>query len=364
MLRCIGDRLLRDAIKAGADARRQIVDLADDGNFESGAALFEAVPACNEAFEAEREAEFLDVGRAQAHERAAQRFHHARRRARDAPAFLEQRRTFALRCMGGGGGLRGDGGERLAEFVVQFAGKMAPLLVLHGDQLSRQRVAFGEGGLQLLRQRVEDVGNRREFREIETGQARGKIVRRKLRQPGVNDVRRPQRARERGIDRKTKPRQGERHDGEQAARLAPALADLRGGVEGRDRHALGPALNEQRHRDRLAGMKNGAIERGETFGRDSFVGERAAADTLAKIAGFVPIGDAEARLHQRRRDPLQIRRSVGRQGKPLHLRLLQRDILGDDFGDTARLGPGGPVAVKQGVGRDSEEANRRERRDA
>ena len=84
--------------------------------------------------------------------------------------------------MGGGGGLRCDGGERLAEFVVQLAGKMAPLLVLHGDQLSRQRVAFGEGGLQLLRQRVEDVGNRREFREIETGQPRGKIVRRKLRQ--------------------------------------------------------------------------------------------------------------------------------------------------------------------------------------
>ena len=112
------------------------------------------------------------------------------------------------------------------------------------------------------------------------------------------------------------------------------------------------------------GMKDGAIERGETFGRGGFVGERAAANALAKIAGIVPIGDAEARLHQRRRDPLQIRRPVGRQGKPLRLRLLQRDIPGDDFGDAARLGPGGAVAVKQGVGRDSEEANRRQRRDA
>ena len=83
--------------------------------------------------------------------------------------------------MGCRGGLRRDSGERLTEFVVQLAGKMAPLVVLHGDQLSRQRVAFGERGLKLLRERVEDVGNRRKFREIETGQPRGKIVRRKLR---------------------------------------------------------------------------------------------------------------------------------------------------------------------------------------
>ena len=111
-------------------------------------------------------------------------------------------------------------------------------------------------------------------------------------------------------------------------------------------------------------MKDGAIERGETFGGGSFVGERAAANALAKGADLVPIGDAEAWLHQRRRDPLQIRSDVGGQGIPLRLRLLQRDILGDDFGDTARLGSGGAVAVEQGIGRDSEEANRRERRDA
>ena len=111
-------------------------------------------------------------------------------------------------------------------------------------------------------------------------------------------------------------------------------------------------------------MKDGAIERSETFGRGNFVGERAVADALAKISDIVPIGDAEARLHQRRRDPLQIRSSVGGQGIPLRLRLLQRDILGDDFGDTARLGLGGAVAVEQGVGRDGEEANRRQRRDA
>ena len=139
--------------------------------------------------------------------------------------------------MGGGGGLRRDRGKRLTEFVMQLAGKMTPLFVLHGDELSRQRVAFGERGLQFLRERVEDVGNRREFREIETGQARGKIVRRKLRQPGANGMRRPQRARQRGVDREAKPRQRESHDGEQAARLAPALADLGGRIEGRDRHA-------------------------------------------------------------------------------------------------------------------------------
>jgi len=111
-------------------------------------------------------------------------------------------------------------------------------------------------------------------------------------------------------------------------------------------------------------MKDGAIECGETLGRGNFVGECAAANTLAKGSGFVPIGDAEAWLHQRRRDPLQIRSQVGGQGEPLRLGLLQQDILGDDFGDPARLGSGDAVAVKQGVGRDSEEANRRERRDA
>ena len=123
----------------------------------------------------------------------------------------------------------------------------------------------------------------------------------------MNDVRRPQGAPERGIDREAKPRQGESHDGEKAARLVPALAYLCGGVDGRDRDALRPALNEERHRDRFAGMKDGAIERGETRRRGNFVGERTAADTLAKISRIIPIGDTETRLHQRRRDPLQIR---------------------------------------------------------
>ena len=136
-------------------------------------------------------------------------------------------------------------------------------------------------------------------------------------------MRRPQRARQRGIDRKAKPRQRERHDGKQAAGLAPALADLHGGVEGRDRHALRLAFDEQRLRDRFAGMEDGAIECRVTFGRGSFLGERAAANALAKGADLVLIGDAEARFHQRRRDPLQIRSSLGRQGKPMRLRLLQ-----------------------------------------
>ena len=308
--------------KPPALACREVVDLANDGNVESGAALLEAIPVRNEALEAEAESEFLDVGRAQAHKRSAQRFHHARRGARDAPAFYEQRRTFALRRMGGGGGLRRDGGQRLTEFVVQLAGKMTPLLVLHGDQLSRQRVAFGKRGLQLLRKRIEDVGNSRKFREIETGQPCGKIVRRKLLQSGTNDMCRPQRARQRGIDRKAKSRQRERHDGKQAAGLAPALADLHGGVECRDRHSLRLAFEQQRLRDWFAGMENGAIECCVTFGRGNFLGERAAADTLPKGADLVLIGDAEPRFHQRRRDPLQIRSSLGRQRKPMRLCLL------------------------------------------
>ena len=39
-------------------------------------------------------------------------------------------------------------------------------------------------------------------------------------------------------------------------------------------------------------------------------------------------------------------------------------IPGHDLGDTARFGLGDTVAVKQGVGRDGDEAKGRERRDA
>ena len=48
----------------------------------------------------------------------------------------------------------------------------------------------------------------------------------------------------------------------------------------------------------------------------------------------------------------------------LRLRLLQREVPGHDLGDTARLGLRDTVAVKQGVGRDGNEANGRKRRDA
>src|SRR5258705_13340061 len=47
------------------------------------------------------------------------------------PRHSSQSGAFALRGVGGGGGLRRDGGKRLTEFVVQLAGKVAPLLVLH-----------------------------------------------------------------------------------------------------------------------------------------------------------------------------------------------------------------------------------------
>jgi hypothetical protein len=155
----------------------------------------------------------------------------------------------------------------------------------------------------------------------------------------------------------------ESHDGEQPARLAPALADLRGGVEGRDGHAPGAARDEDRHRDWFTRTKDGAVEGREDFGCGHFVGGRSAADALAKRAGVVAVGDAKARLHQRR-DPLQIRRCVDGHGEPLRLRLLQREIPGHDLGDTARFGLRDPVAVKQGVGRDGDEADGRKRRDA
>ena len=364
MLRRIGDRFLRDAIKTGADAWRQIVDRTRDGKVKSGAAFLKTVPARHQAFETEAKAEFLDVGRPQAHQRAAQRRHHARGGARDAAAFLVERRTFALGGMGGGCGLRRDRGERLAEFVVQFAGKMTPLFVLHGDEFPRQGVALGQRGLQLLGERVEDVGNGREFGKIETRQPRGKVVGRKLLQPGANGIGRPQRARQRGVDREAKPRQRESHDRKQAARLAPALADLGGRVEGRDRHAPRLAADAQRPRDRFAGMEDGAIQRRVTSGDGNFIGERAAANALAKAADLVPIGDAEAGFHQRRGDPVEVRRSIRRQRKPLRLRQLQRDIPGDGFGDQASPDPGGAVAVEQRIGRDREEANRGKRRDA
>lgn len=224
--------------------------------------------------------------------------------------------------MSGGGGLCRDRGKRLTEFVMQLPGKMTPLFVLHGDELARQRVAFSERRLQFLRERVEDVGNCGEFREIETGQACGKIIRSKLRQPGADGMRRPQGARECRVHSEAKPRQRQSHDGENAARLAPALGYLGGRIEGRDRHAGGFAFNNSWHRYRLAGMKDGTIKCSETFGGGSFVGERAIANALAEISDIIPVGDTEPWLHQRRRDPLEIGRDVGGQGIPLRLRLL------------------------------------------
>jgi hypothetical protein len=138
---------------------------------------------------------------------------------------------------------------------------------------------------------------------------------------------------------------------------------LRGGVEGRDRRAPVTARHDNRHRDRLTGTKDGAVERRENFGRGDFIGGRPAADALPKRAGVVAVGNAKARLHQRR-DPLQIRRCVDGHGEPLRLRLLQREIPGHDLGDTARFGLGDTVAVKQGVGRDGDEAKGCQRRDA
>ena len=64
MFRGVGDRFLRDTIKIGADALRQIVDPAGNGDIKSRMALLDAIPACNETFEALGEAEFFDLGRA------------------------------------------------------------------------------------------------------------------------------------------------------------------------------------------------------------------------------------------------------------------------------------------------------------
>ena len=120
------------------------------------------------------------------------------------------------------------------------------------------------------------------------------------------------------------------------------------------------AGDRERHRDRFAGTEDGAIERGKTFGCGGFVGRRAVANTLAEGSGTVPIGDAEAGLHQRC-DPLQIGRGIAGQGNPLHL--LQCDVPGNDFRDAAHLGLRDLVTVEQGPGRNRDEANRRERRD-
>src|SRR6185312_1502308 len=98
---------------------------------------------------------------------------------------------------------------------------------------------------------------------------------------------RPQRTRQRSVDREAESRQGERHDGKQAAGLAPALADLHGGIECRDGYALPLALDEQRLRNRFAGMENGTIDRCVAFGCGNLLGERAAADTLPKGADLV-----------------------------------------------------------------------------
>ena len=114
-----------------------------------------------------------------------ERFHHARCGARDAPAFFEQRRTFALRRIGAeaasaamavsdwpiGRATRGQGG---ALFVLSS-------MSFRVDAFATS-VTCGFCASVLKPTEIAESSTRSNL-----GQAGGEIVRRKLREPGAND---------------------------------------------------------------------------------------------------------------------------------------------------------------------------------
>src|SRR5207302_9116838 len=130
MLGGVGDGFLGDPIEAGGETRRQRVSAARQLELESRRPVAAYVPAGDQPLEARGEAELVDVGRAQADQRAPQRLHHVSGGPRDALAVWQQRRAFVAGGLAGGRGDGADRGEALAEFVMKLAGEKLPLLVL------------------------------------------------------------------------------------------------------------------------------------------------------------------------------------------------------------------------------------------
>ena len=200
MLRCIGERFLSDAVETGAEGGRQALEVAAEPDFEAGAAAAAPVPSGDQAFQAGGEPKLVDVGRPQPKQRAAQGFHHLGRDASDAVAFRRKPGIVTRRALAGRCGERADRDQALSEFVMKFACQMAALVVLQRDQPPRQFVALGERRAEAFGEVVEHVTDGGQFGEVERRQPGRQVTRGDPGDPGADQPRRAQCARQRRID--------------------------------------------------------------------------------------------------------------------------------------------------------------------
>src|SRR5262249_12556761 len=126
------------------DRSRQARKTAGQSDFKAGLSPAATVPTGDQTFKACSQPEFIDVGRAQSEQRAAQRLHHVGGCPRNTVAFDQQVRTILCRALADRGSERPDRRQRLPEFVMKLPRQMQALLVLQRDQLPRQLVALSK----------------------------------------------------------------------------------------------------------------------------------------------------------------------------------------------------------------------------
>jgi hypothetical protein len=145
-------------------------------------------------------------------------------------------------------------------------------------------------------------------------------------------------ARQGGIDEAAEEQQRDEHDREQAARVVPGLR--REGRRIDPCHGFTHLLVAEKHGSHgfAPGIEEAAVERGEHRRRIGIRVFRAAAEALENVAAIFAIGDAKPGRHDRRRDILQVGKHDGLALHPVHLALLQLQVLRRDLGD--RLDPG------------------------
>ena len=131
-----------------------------------------AVPSCDQALQAGGQAEFLDVRRTQAEQRAAHGFHHVGGGSRNAVAFSQKGGTILRRALPDGGGQGADRGKRLSELIVKLARQVPAFVVLQADQSARQLVALGESRGKPFGKVVEYVADCGKLGKIERRQPR------------------------------------------------------------------------------------------------------------------------------------------------------------------------------------------------
>jgi hypothetical protein len=167
-------------------------------------------------------------------------------------------------------------------------------------------------------------------------------------------------ARQGGVDETAEEQQRDDHDGKQAARFVPGLR--REGRRIDPGHGFAHLLVAEKHGPLgfAPRIEEVAVERCEDRWRISVVALSAAAEALENVAAALrAIGDAESGRHDRRRDILQIGEHDGLALHPVHLALLQLQVLRRDLGDRVDPGARRSVGVDENVGRGRGEAKGR-----